>query len=123
MRKKGFHHSEKTKGKIRLAHLGKHRGDNNVNFGKKGDKSSAWKGKKVGYAGLHWWIRKHKPKPDFCEMCGEKQPFEVANISGEYKRDINDFMWVCRKCHMKSDGRLKKNFEKMLRNVLGDGKK
>jgi hypothetical protein len=30
---------------------------------------------------------------------------------GEYKREINDFKWLCRRCHMKDDGRIK-NFMK-----------
>ncbi len=25
----------------------------------------------------------------------------------DYKRDVNDFRWLCRSCHMKEDGRLK----------------
>lgn len=33
-------------------------------------------------------------------------PLDVANISGKYQRDINDFEWLCRKCHMKKDGRI-----------------
>jgi len=33
-------------------------------------------------------------------------PYDVANISGKYKRDIKDFEWLCRLCHMTKDGRL-----------------
>ena len=76
--------------------------------GKEGKSAYNWKGNKVGYSRLHTWIRTHKPKPECCEDCGIKEPYDVANISGEYKRDINDFKWLCRKCHQKSDGRLDK---------------
>ena len=43
-----------------------------------------------------------------CEECKEEKPLDLANISGEYKRDINDYEWLCRRCHMESDGRLQK---------------
>jgi hypothetical protein len=69
------------------------------------EKNPQWKGDKVGYEGLHSWVRRNKPKPEFCEICNKRKPYDLANISGEYKRDINDFKWGCRKCHMKSDGR------------------
>ncbi|MEK6883504.1 MAG: hypothetical protein AABY22_28005 [Nanoarchaeota archaeon] len=73
----------------------------------KGKNRSQWKGDKVGYARLHAWIRQNKPQPHLCDNCELKQSFEIANISGEYKRDINDFEWLCRSCHMKKDGRMK----------------
>ena len=74
---------------------------------KVGDKNHMWKGDKVSYRSLHKWIKNHKPKPKFCENCGVKLPYDLANISGKYKRDINDFEWLCRSCHMKKDGRMK----------------
>ena len=54
---------------------------------------------------MHKWVRQHKPKPDLCEECGIKPPYDLANISGEYKRDITDYRWLCRKCHLDSEGR------------------
>ena len=62
-----------------------------------------WKGNKVGYQGLHKWVRKNKPKPKFCKKCGERKKLDLANISGKYKRDVNDFEWLCRSCHIKKD--------------------
>lgn len=70
-----------------------------------GEKNPQWKGDGVSKRGLHYWIRDHKPKPDVCEICKKNEPYDLANISGEYKRDINDFQWLCRSCHMKLDGR------------------
>lgn len=75
---------------------------------KEGNKNPNWKGKSVGYIALHVWIRSHKPKPNFCEECKKVAPHDLANISGKYHRDIKDFRWLCRKCHMTKDGRLKK---------------
>lgn len=75
---------------------------------KEGTGAYNWKGDAVGYTRLHKWIREHKPKPELCGLCGLKPPFDVANISGKYLRDINDFQWLCRLCHQESDGRLKR---------------
>lgn len=67
-----------------------------------------WKGDRVGYGQLHKWIASNKPKPALCENCHTIPPRDLANISQQYKRDINDFEWLCRKCHMTRDGRLTK---------------
>ena len=72
----------------------------------KGNKNGQWLGDKIGYNGVHKWAKQNKPKPTFCENCNKNQPYDLANISGEYKRDINDFKWLCRRCHMIEDGRL-----------------
>jgi hypothetical protein len=63
--------------------------------------NSQWKGDNVGIKGLHKWIKTYKPKPTFCENCNKIPPYELANISQEYYRDINDFRWLCRSCHSK----------------------
>lgn len=73
-----------------------------------GELNSNWKGDKVGYLGLHAWVNNNKPKPSKCEMCNEEKPLDLANISQEYKRDINDWEYLCRKCHMTKDGRIER---------------
>ena len=60
----------------------------------------------MSYFALHDWIRRRKLKLELCEMCKENKPLDLANISQQYQRDINDFNWLCRRCHMESDGRL-----------------
>ncbi len=119
--KKGRKHSKKTKAKMRKNHRSK-RGYTPPMLGKKvsektkrkigeanqGENNGIWKGNKVKYDALHAWIKRHKPKPEFCEECKKNKPYDLANISGKYKRDVNDFQWLCRSCHMKDDGRLKK---------------
>lgn len=76
-----------------------------------GSDNPNWKGGRRkpdnGYTKLHRWIRKNKPKSELCECCKKSKPHDLANISQEYKKDINDFEWLCRKCHMKKDGRMK----------------
>ena len=37
-----------------------------------GNKNPNWKGDNVGYSCLHKWATRHKPKPEFCEICGIK---------------------------------------------------
>jgi len=80
---------------------------NKYSIKKRGNNSYNWKGENITYSTLHGWIRIYKPKIKFCECCKKVPPYDLANISGDYKRDINDFEWLCRKCHMKKDGRLK----------------
>lgn len=85
-----------------------------------GKKNGAWKGDSVSYISLHQWVRDNKLKSQFCENCKKVEPYDVANISGEYKRDINDYKWLCRKCHMDEDERLKKLHLLNRRKVKGN---
>lgn len=74
-----------------------------------GEKNGSWKGKKVGRIALHEYVRNRFPKPKKCTDCKKKKAYlDLANISQKYKREISDWEWLCRKCHMKKDGRLKK---------------
>jgi len=76
--------------------------------GKRGERGGGWKGDAVGKDALHSYIRKLLPKTDVCQHCKKVPPIDLANKSNEYKRDVSDWEWLCRKCHMKSDGRLEK---------------
>ena len=79
---------------------------NSRNGFKKGHNNTNWKGNKVKYNALHQWINRFKPKPEKCERCNKRRPYDLANISGRYERNVNDFEWICRKCHMEKDGRI-----------------
>jgi len=94
----------------------------NISEGHKGEKAYQWKGDNVGYETLHKWVRKQLGKPTKCVKCKTKtaKRYVWANKSGEYKRDINDYEWTCRKCHMKEDGRVNKN---LLKNVPNNVKR
>jgi hypothetical protein len=87
-------------------------GLNNPNYkGKyavKGENNPNWKGDNVGIDALHTYIRKMLPIPEFCQICNKAKPYDLANISNKYKRDIIDWEWLCRKCHMTKDGRLER---------------
>ncbi len=71
----------------------------------KGKKNPAWKGIAVKYGALHDYVKYHFPKPKKCSDCGKIKKLDLANISGDYKRDLSDWEWLCRKCHMRKDGR------------------
>jgi hypothetical protein len=59
----------------------------------------SWKGDLAGYHARHDYIRRRKPQPDICEGCGEKAKLTLANVSGRYLRDVNDWRWACLKCN------------------------
>lgn len=71
------------------------------------DKSSSWKGDSVKYSGLHVWVSKHLGHPDTCEYCQTRglhgRSIHWANKSGEYKRDLTDWIRLCVSCHQKYD--------------------
>jgi hypothetical protein len=74
---------------------------------RKAENNPMWKGDNVDKGGsLHEWVGNRIPKPQFCENCKQRPPYDLANKSGLYKRDLSDWEWLCRKCHMESDGRL-----------------
>jgi hypothetical protein len=71
------------------------------------ERNIEWKGNKASRLAIHFWVIRRKEKPELCEECNKKPPFDLANISGKYLRDINDYRWLCRSCHMHTDGRIK----------------
>jgi hypothetical protein len=72
------------------------------------EKNPYWRGNNVTYSPLHFWIRSRLPKPQVCVNCKEKVPHDLANKTGLYTRDLNNWEWLCRKCHMEKDGRLER---------------
>lgn len=89
----GFRHTQEAKKRISESHTG--------------SGNPAWKGDSVGYGALHSWVRRRLPNSGFCSDCGQKKKrLDLANISQEYKREVGDWEWLCRKCHMRKDGRL-----------------
>ena len=70
---------------------------------KLGKNNPQWKDD-VGYAALHIWIQARLQKPKKCSCCGKIKKLDLANKSRKYKRNLNDWEWLCRKCHMIKDG-------------------
>ena len=73
---------------------------------KLGPLNPQWKGDDVGYAGVHDWIRDRYTKPLLCEHCHTYPPLDLANKSNTYQRDLIDWWYLCRRCHMTLDGRI-----------------
>ena len=94
---KGKLWSEKVKAKISQSKKGKLVG--NAHW--------EWKGEQVGYRALHRWVENHLGKPDACKSCGKSNLFgrniHWANKSREYKRDLEDWIRLCRGCHGEYD--------------------
>lgn len=64
----------------------------------------AWKGDDVGIDALHSWVIRRLGKPAQCEHCGSSEKrTEWANRSQQYKRDVVDWIRLCRSCHLKYD--------------------
>ncbi len=72
----------------------------------KGENHWNWSGDNVGYHGIHTYVRRRLPRTKSCEKCNSARPMDLANKSGKYLRDLSDWEWLCRKCHMLSDGRM-----------------
>lgn len=86
-------------------------------IGRNGELNGAWKGDDVGYGALHDWVRSNKGSPMKCSSCGKAsrtpQMIHWANVSGQYKRDLNDWIRLCAKCHKEYDkGRKQKKFKR-----------
>jgi|26BtaG_2_1085354.scaffolds.fasta_scaffold03785_4 hypothetical protein len=88
-KKYGFHISKKAMKKLRRINL------------KEGNPN--WKGNKAKQSQFHIWLRKHYKAPKYCEFCGKEKKLDLANLSETYTRDINNYEWLCRKCHLGMD--------------------
>lgn len=74
------------------------------------EKHYLWRGEKAKYGTKHQWIRRLLGSANKCIRCGlntlpegKKRYFDWANISGEYKREVSDWMQLCKKCHKAFD--------------------
>lgn len=72
---------------------------------RRGANTPRWTGNNVGYISLHQWVSQNRGKPSLCENCGstDSKRYEWANISKEYKRELSDWMRLCKSCHVKYD--------------------
>ena len=70
-----------------------------------GTKHPLWKGDKASYSSVHKWVVRHKGRPQKCTICRttELRRYEWANIDHKYKRNLNDYLRMCKKCHKRYD--------------------
>lgn len=73
----------------------------------KAEKHWNWKGGKAKYGAIHMWINRQLGKPDKCEHCSKKglkgRAIHWANINHKYRRNLNDWIRLCMKCHIAYD--------------------
>jgi NUMOD3 motif len=124
----GKHHSEETKEKLRLAakqrkgyrytkgRVAWNKGKHNIyspetieklRVTKLGNLNPMWKGDSIQLNPLHRWVRRRLPTPDKCQTCNKAPAYDLANITGTYNRDLSNWKYLCRRCHMLVDNRLK----------------
>lgn len=80
----------------------------------RGEDHPNWKGDKAGYRSIHAWAHLRIKRAAECRHCGKpdkvietstgpRRYLQLANISGEYRRDLNDWKFLCPSCHIKYD--------------------
>lgn len=79
---------------------------------KKGPLNPQWSFENPSNSAVHQWIKSRLDKPDSCPSCMRTVKLDLANISPSYNpdtytRDLGNWRWLCRRCHMRSDNRLK----------------
>ena len=76
-----------------------------------GENHPLWKGDRVGYGALHAWVYRKLGRKNICDICGtiEAKRYHWANVSGEYKREISDWVRKCARCHVMEH----KNWERL----------
>lgn len=93
-----------------LAQLGKKRSKESrerYRLSKLGKNNPMWKDDNIkSMTALHAWVRSRLQEPSLCDMCHNIPPYDLANTTGKYTRDLSNWAYYCRKCHMISDGRL-----------------
>jgi len=86
-----------------------------IGLAQKGEKNHAWVGDRVSYKGLHDWVNKNWGKPDTCEHCGSSglsgMYINWASKEGNYTRNREDWLRLCKSCHNTRDG-IVNNFKK-----------
>jgi len=59
--------------------------------------------KRQGYKDIHAWVVRKLGRPKQCEHCKAiiDNPYKInwANKSREYKKDVKDWIRLCKKCH------------------------
>lgn len=76
-----------------------------ISLSRLGEKHHLWKGDNASYASIHEWVNRNIPKPLGCSKCHEDKKLEAHNLSKKYLRIISDWLWVCRSCHNKLEGK------------------
>jgi hypothetical protein len=111
----GRKHSAKTKEKISNSCKGRTsywKGKNNPTKGisrphMQSSNSSKWKGSDAKYKAIHMWVGRHKgaARTHKCTYC-DNMATQWSNIDHKYRRNLDDYKPVCKKCHIEFDAKL-----------------
>lgn len=71
---------------------------------------------RVGYVNLHKYIRKRFNITGQCQHCNVKTKTQLANKTGKYLRQVEDWLELCAKCHYKYD--IENNLFKRYKNEV-----
>jgi len=113
-------HTEESKQRMSISHKKLWANDayrSRVSASHKGqltnEENANWKGDSASLVAIHNWVRRRKPAPDNCPICGESgKKLELSNEGHTYKRELGDYTWLCHRCHMIEDGRMDRLFER-----------
>jgi hypothetical protein len=95
---KGREVSDETRKKLSEAMIGK------PQPWKWGEKHHDWKGENAKYRTIHTWVNARKERPEGCTKCGEvRNRMSWANIDHKYRRVLDDYMFLCPRCHGEYD--------------------
>ena len=76
----------------------------NISESLSGEKSPRWMGGVAIYVSRHHWIHRKLGKPKKCLFCKKENiKLHWANKSGNYQKDINDWLSLCVSCHKRYD--------------------
>lgn len=88
----------------------------------RGEQHPSWNGDNVGMKALHEWVYKTLGRPQKCEHCGTTEgQLDWANKSQKYKRSVDDWIRLCRACHVKYDDIGARARDSRLRNGTASG--
>lgn len=102
---KGKKHSPETIQKMKDGMKGKNKGKF-LN-----EKNPRWKGNHASKNAIHKWVeqRKGKAKNHLCQGCGKVRANDWSNCDHAYKRVLDDYTALCKKCHAEHDKAMRAN--------------
>ena len=81
--------------------------ERNRKYTTSGEKHHNWQGEFTTYRSMHRWVVRHKGQPTQCIHCKKdgltRHQIHWANVSREYRRDVDDYIRLCAKCHKAFD--------------------
>ncbi len=65
-----------------------------------------WRGEDATLLAIHRWVERRLHKPTICPICSNPGWMDLHNVDSKYSRNLEDWIWLCRRCHMTIDGRI-----------------